>query len=144
MLSTLYWARRVDRAPMALMNMVSSNINQWTLLAAMLPIVYSISAGAATPIVFDPEQQRELWLTLGQAAVALAFLINMELAWFEAAGLFVLFLVQVVDVNAPVRIYVTWIYFAWCFVEVVSLIGGRRKAVAFRHFRNIMLPSAKP
>ena len=26
---------------MALMNMVSSNINQWTLLAAMLPIVYS-------------------------------------------------------------------------------------------------------
>ena len=50
MLSTLYWARRSDRAPMALMNMVSSNINQWTLLAAMLPIVYSISVGAVTPI----------------------------------------------------------------------------------------------
>ncbi|MFB3778044.1 MAG: hypothetical protein ACE141_10550, partial [Bryobacteraceae bacterium] len=38
--SAFYWARTVDRAPMALMNMVSSNINQWTLLAAMLPIVF--------------------------------------------------------------------------------------------------------
>jgi cation:H+ antiporter len=44
--SAFYWARTVDRASMALMNMVSSNINQWTLLAAMLPIVYSISRGA--------------------------------------------------------------------------------------------------
>jgi hypothetical protein len=68
----------------------------------------------------------------------------MELAWYEAAGLFVLFLVQLVDVSADVRVCVTWIYFAWCFVEAMSLIGGRRKAVAFRHFRNIVLPSAKP
>ena len=43
--SAFYWARTIHRAPMALMNMVSSNINQWTLLAAMLPIVYSISRG---------------------------------------------------------------------------------------------------
>ena len=43
--SAFYWARTVDRAPMALMNMVSSNINQWTLLTAMLPIVYSMSIG---------------------------------------------------------------------------------------------------
>ena len=45
MASTVYFARTVDRAPMALMNMVSSNINQWTLLVAMLPVVYSISVG---------------------------------------------------------------------------------------------------
>src|SRR5205814_6614962 len=32
--SAFYWARTIDRASMALMNMVSSNINQWTLLAA--------------------------------------------------------------------------------------------------------------
>ena len=48
--SAFYWARTVDRASMALMNMVSSNINQWTLLAAMLPIVYSISRGALSTI----------------------------------------------------------------------------------------------
>ena len=37
--SAFYWARTVSRASMSLMNMVSSNINQWTLLTAMLPIV---------------------------------------------------------------------------------------------------------
>jgi hypothetical protein len=37
---------------MALMNMVSSNINQWTLLTAMLPVVYSISLGSPAAIVF--------------------------------------------------------------------------------------------
>ena len=40
--SAFYWARKVSTAPMALMNMVSSNINQWTVLAAMIPIVYSL------------------------------------------------------------------------------------------------------
>ena len=38
MASTFYWARTVEKAPMALMNMVSSNINQWTLLPAMLAV----------------------------------------------------------------------------------------------------------
>ena len=49
MASTVYFARKADRAPMALMNMVSSNINQWTLLMAMLPVLYSISVGAVIP-----------------------------------------------------------------------------------------------
>ena len=48
-LSTFYWARTVHRAPMALMNLVSSNINQWTLLVAMLPVVLSLSLRSILP-----------------------------------------------------------------------------------------------
>jgi cation:H+ antiporter len=132
MLSTLYWARRSDRAPMALMNMVSSNINQWTLLAAMLPIVYSISTGAITPIAFDAKQQMELWLTLGQATVALVFLINMELAWWEAAALAVLFAIPFFDsATEPV---ITWIYFGWAVLEVMRMFVRRRMPKAFPLF----------
>ena len=135
MLSTLYWARRSDRAPMALMNMVSSNINQWTLLTAMLPIVYSLSVGAVTPITFDAKQQMELWLTLGQAAVALAFLINMELAWWEAAALAVLFAIPFFDSAAePV---ITWIYFGWAALEVARMFARRRMPQAFPLFRKV-------
>jgi cation:H+ antiporter len=135
MLSTLYWARRSDRAPMALMNMVSSNINQWTLLAAMLPIVYSISIGAVTPIAFDAKQQMELWLTLGQAAVALAFLLNMELAWWEAAALAVLFAIPFFDSAAePV---ITWIYFGWAALEVARMFVRRRMPQAFPLFLKV-------
>ncbi len=132
MLSTLYWARRSERAPMALMNMVSSNINQWTLLAAMLPIVYSLSLGSVTPIVFDPEQQMELWLTLGQATLALVYLVNMELAWWEAAVLAALFAIPFfASATEPV---ITGIYFAWAGVEVVRMVIGRRKAPALSLF----------
>ena len=93
--SAFYWARTVHRAPMALMNMVSSNINQWTLLAAMLPIVYSISRGSASSILFDDQQKLELLMTLGQSLVGMLFLVNMRLAWWEAASLFSLWLIQV-------------------------------------------------
>jgi cation:H+ antiporter len=132
MLSTLYWARNPERASIALMNMVSSNINQWTLLAAMLPIVYSLSVGAPAPIVFDAAQTRELWLTLGQAAVALVFLLNMELAWWEAATLAVLFAVPFF--NAAAAAAVTWVYFAWTAIEVARMLFGQRKSQAFPLF----------
>ena len=132
MLSTLYWARRSERAPMALMNMVSSNINQWTLLAAMLPIVYSMSVGAVTPITFDAKQQMELWLTLGQAAIALVFLLNMELAWWEATVLGVLFAIPFF--NSATEPVITWIYFGWAGVEVVRMFVGHRKPQAFPLF----------
>jgi hypothetical protein len=37
--------------------------------------------------------------------------------------------------------YVTRIYFAWCGVEALRLIGGDRKAAAPRHFRDILMPA---
>ncbi len=135
MASTFYWARTVHRAPMALMNMVSSNINQWTLLAAMLPIVLSISAGAITPIHFDAQQRLELQMTLGQALLGMMFLLNMELAWWEAAVLFILFLIPFASsTTAP---YVTGAYFAWTAVELVRMLLGHRKPEALVQFAQV-------
>ena len=135
MASTFYWARSVDRAPMALMNMVSSNINQWTLLTAMLPIVLSLSMKGATPIVFDPEQQVELLLTLGQAVVGMTFLISMRLTWYEAAIMFVFFWIPFV--HSSWEKPVTVLYFAWAAVEVGRMLARRRKCLAVRHFARI-------
>ena len=97
MASTFYWARTVERAPMALMNMVSSNINQWTLLPAMLAIVYAMSLGQPDPIVFDEKQKVELLLTLGQAVVGMLFLMNMRLAWWEASIMLAFFAIPFVN-----------------------------------------------
>src|SRR5438046_5574382 len=80
--SAFYWARRVSRAPMALMNMVSSNINQWTVLAAMIPIVYGYSSlrhhGVWLDFHFDGPQRLEILLTLLQSGLAMMVLANME------------------------------------------------------------------
>jgi cation:H+ antiporter len=139
-ISAFYWARDPKRASIALMNLVSSNINQWTLLAALLPMVLSLSVGHVAAIPLDAIQSRDLLLTLAQALLGALFLVNMELAWWEALGLFVLFLIQLGDIGGHVRVYVTWIYFAWSGVEVLRLIGGYRKADALRHFREILWP----
>jgi len=128
MASTFYWARSVDRAPMALMNMVSSNINQWTLLTAMLPIVLSVSIGAVTPIVFDQEQRVELLLTLGQAVMGMVFLMSMRLAWYEAAIMFVFFWLPFVHSSWAKP--VTVLYFVWAGVEVGRMIVGKRQMLA--------------
>jgi len=135
MASTFYWARSVDRAPMALMNMVSSNINQWTLLTAMLPIVLSISVGGVTPILFDQEQRIELLLTLGQAVVGMIFLMNMRLTWYEAAIMFVFFWVPFVHPSwaKPVAV----VYFTWAGVEMVRMLIGQRQLLAPRRFMRI-------
>jgi cation:H+ antiporter len=135
MASTFYWARSVERAPMALMNMVSSNINQWTLLTAMLPIVLSISAGGVTPILFDQEQRVELLLTLGQAVVGMVFLMSMRLTWYEAAIMFAFFWIPFL--RASWATPVTVLYFAWTAVEIGRMMAGQRKVLAPAHFLRI-------
>jgi cation:H+ antiporter len=135
MFTTLYWAVRPGRGSMSLMNMVSSNVNQWTLLPALLPVVYSISLGTITPINFDAKQELELWLTLGQATLGVIFLLNMELAWWEAVVLGVLFAVPFAD--AKLGQPVTYIYFAWSAVEVVRAFLGHRKMTAFPLFAQV-------
>ena len=131
--SAFYWARTVERASMALMNMVSSNINQWTLLAAMLPIVYSMSRGTASPIPLDSQQELELLLTLGQSLLSAIFLLEMRLAWWEAAGLFGLWVVQFAFTTA-VHDVVAALYFVWAGVEIVRRVTSRGRAPALRLF----------
>jgi cation:H+ antiporter len=134
--SAFYWARNHERASIALMNLVSSNISQWTLLAALLPAVLSISMGHVAGIPLDAQQSRELILALSQSLLGAFFLVNMEVAWWEAAGLFVLFAAQFI--SADLHRYITWIYLGWSAVEALRLLAGARKAHALAHFRRIM------
>ncbi|MEO7653295.1 MAG: hypothetical protein ABIZ80_22790 [Bryobacteraceae bacterium] len=148
--SAFYWARKIDRACMALMNMVSSNINQWTLLAAMLPVVYSMSRGEPSTIVFDDQQRLEILMTLGQSLVGALFLINMELRWWEAGALFALWAIQFAfspiapgpgllgTLAANIHRYITGAYLLWAAIEVARMLLGRRKADAFVQFAQLM------
>jgi cation:H+ antiporter len=94
--STFYFARKVDQAPVAIMNIASSNINQWTLLVAMLPVVFSLGAGAVTQISFSSQQQAELLLTIAQSTLAFAFLLDLKFTWWEATALLLSFAAQFV------------------------------------------------
>jgi cation:H+ antiporter len=92
--SAFHWASRPNKAPMALMNMLSSNVNQWTVLAAMIPIVFSMARGGPASLPFDGIQRHEILITILQSTVAVLLLINMKFEWFDATLLFVLWLIQ--------------------------------------------------
>ena len=115
----------------------------------MLPIVYSMSKGGPAAITFDDQQQLELLMTLGQSLVAMFFLANMELAWWEAFVLFLLWFIQfALSPIAPsdtglgflsqhVRLWSTWAYLIWAGFELVRMFFGRRHLKAFRLFAAI-------
>jgi cation:H+ antiporter len=126
--SAFHWARRVSTAPMALMNMLSSNVNQWTVLAAMIPIVYSFSSGRPAALPFDGTQREEILLTVAQSLVAVLLLVRMKFEWWDALLLFVLWLAQFVE--ASWRGEVTLLYGIWAAVLVLSWIRARPTAPA--------------
>jgi len=131
-LSAFRWARTVRHAPMALMNVVSSNINQWTVLAAMIPVVYSFSLGHVAAIPFDSQHREEILLTVLQSLLGMVLLINMRYSALEALGIFVLWFVQfVVPSSRGAMIYV---YAAFIAVGVAQIFTGRRSANAFAAF----------
>ncbi|MEP7027553.1 MAG: hypothetical protein ABI960_03060 [Candidatus Eisenbacteria bacterium] len=126
------WARTLDKADMALINMVSSNINQWTVLAAMIPVVYCVSLGHVAPIPFDAHQKSEILLTIAQGYLGLLLLVNLEFAWYEAVGIFGLWFVQFCLPES--RHVVTGLYFGWCGIELLRRLSGRRSWAAFAYF----------
>jgi cation:H+ antiporter len=122
-LSAFYWARKVSTANVALMNMVSSNINQWSILSAMIPIVFVISAGELRPLTFDAHQRNEILLTILQSFLGFLLLLNLELKLHEAVILFVFWFVQfALPFTREVMIYV---YLAWCAIEIGKLLIRR-------------------
>jgi cation:H+ antiporter len=131
-LSAFYWARKITHAPMALMNMVSSNINQWTMLAAMIPVVYSFSSGHVAAVPFDDVQRMEILLTVAQSGLAFCLLANMTFLWWEAALLFTLWLVQFIFPGT--HLMVAGIYGLWIGGEVIGWLSGVKKAKAFTEF----------
>jgi cation:H+ antiporter len=87
----LAWRMRADAALGAL---VSSKVNQWTLLIGCLPLAYAISGGTIDPLPTDTRQAEEVLLTAAQSLLAVILLINLRMSLWEAGTLAVLFLAQ--------------------------------------------------
>jgi len=76
--------------------LISSKLNQWTLLIGTLVVVFSIASGGYEHLPFDAKQSAEIWITAAQSLFALAVLIDFNISVREAILLLVLFVSQVV------------------------------------------------
>jgi cation:H+ antiporter len=74
--------------------LVSSKVNQWTLLIGTLPLAYNLSAGHLGPMHLDARQIEEIFLTAAQSFFAVAVLANLSFSLLEAGLFFGLFTTQ--------------------------------------------------
>ncbi|QLH80279.1 sodium:calcium antiporter [Halosimplex pelagicum] len=75
--------------------LISSKLNQWTLLIGTLSVVFSLAYGQYGVLPFDQKQAAEIWITAAQSYFALAALVNFEISVREALVIFLLFVSQV-------------------------------------------------
>ena len=76
--------------------LISSKVNQWTLLVGLIPVVYSISLGVPTGLPLSVRQRDELLLTSAQSLFAIAVMADLRMTWWEAGLLTSLFAIQFV------------------------------------------------
>ena len=88
-------------APAGLGTLISSKVNQWTLLVGTLWLVFGIGGGRAGPgsgffntMHLDSTQVEEVFLTAAQSLFAVAVISSLSLSRGEAVALLVLFLGQ--------------------------------------------------
>lgn len=99
--------------------LISSKINQWTLLIGSLPLAYSISGGTFSPLDFDARQSDEVFLTAGQSLFAVAILVSLSMSRWEAILLAALFTTQFVFTAGTVRVAYGAVY---CLLALAILI----------------------
>jgi cation:H+ antiporter len=74
--------------------LISSKLNQWTLLIGTLVLVYSLGLGTYGALPLDQKQSGEIWLTAAQSFFALSILSNFRISVRESVLLLVLFVTQ--------------------------------------------------
>jgi cation:H+ antiporter len=107
--------------------LVSSKVNQWTLLVGTLPIVFAISSASRHGLPLNSLQREELFVTAAQSAFAVAILASRSISVREARVLLGLFVVQFVSTGAlpgsargPARVVAGIVYLSLAAWQLVS------------------------
>ena len=122
--------------------LISSKVNQWTLLIGSLPLAYSISGTTFDPLDFDSRQSEEVFLTAAQSLFAVAILVSLSVNRWEALALGGLFVTQFFFTNETVRLVYGCVYVVLAlvvFVRDIPRLGAFGRAVR----RTLRDPSAQ-
>lgn len=89
--------------------LLSSKVNQWTLLIGCLPIAHALNGGGYG-LEMDARQVEEFVLTSAQTVLGLAFLIELRFRTWEALVLMGLFFLQFIFPQTEVRLAFSGVY----------------------------------
>ena len=122
-IATIFAARGKGTAAIA--TLISSKVNQWTLLMGSLPIAY-MAGGGGTALVLDGRQIEEVLLTATQTMMGVAMILALRFHRGTAWALLALFAVQFPLTSTEGRLALCGVYAA---VAVVGLVLNRKHLV---------------
>jgi cation:H+ antiporter len=102
--------------------LISSGINQLTLLIGCMPIVFSLSFGEAIGFPLDHQQAIEFFLTSSLSLFAVSLIARLKVPWYGAIALLGLFIVHLFFLGPEARLIFSFIFLG---LVVVLLITDR-------------------
>ncbi|MCV7225682.1 sodium:proton exchanger [Mycolicibacterium komossense] len=106
----------------AIATLISSKVNQWTLLMGSLPIAY-LAGGGGPELVLDGRQIEEVLLTATQTMMGIALILALRFHRRTAWALLALFVVQFPITSTEGRLALCGVYGA---LSLVGLIVNRK------------------
>jgi len=110
----------------ALMTLISSKINQWTLLVGAIPIAYALGGGE-NGLPLTSRQREEVLLTAAQSFFALALLLDLKFGMKKALALLILFLTQIFMTHELARTLFALGYIVAGIIIILSSEGNRKR-----------------
>jgi cation:H+ antiporter len=110
----------------AIATLISSKVNQWTLLVGSLPVAHLLGGGGSS-LVLDARQIEEVLLTATQTLMGVALIMALRFRGTAAWALLVLFIVQFPIVTTQGRLVLCGIY---TLVAIAGLIINHRYLIA--------------
>ncbi|MBP2478353.1 cation:H+ antiporter [Crossiella equi] len=106
----------------ALGTLISSKVNQWTLLVGSLPVAYLIGGGGAGGLVLDARQTEEFLLTATQTLLGVAALLALRFPRWAAWTLLALFAAQFALPGQTARYVLCGVYTV---IAIAALVRNR-------------------
>ncbi len=123
-IATIFAARGKGTAAIA--TLISSKVNQWTLLVGSLPVAHLLGGGGLS-LALDTRQVEEVLLTATQTLMGAALILGLRFGRGAAWALLALFLIQFPINSTQGRLVLSVVYAA---VAVAGLIANRSHLLA--------------
>jgi cation:H+ antiporter len=111
------------KGAIAIATLISSKVNQWTLLMGSLPLAFVLGGGGAS-LQLDGRQIEEIVLTAMQTVMGVALVLGLRFHRWAAWALLGLFVVQFPITSTEGRVLLSGAYAA---VAVVALVCNRQQ-----------------
>lgn len=131
-LTAFLWAGTIVLASRGLANLVSAKLNQWTLLIATIPFVYSLSVGHIAEIPLTQLSRDEILLTAAQTILGVIVLARLRFTLTDALVLLGLFGIQFASPTLHGPMTIAYLVVAAIYVAVtrspMPLVRALRRA----------------